>query len=73
MRGSYRERRGSLFNMSTIVGENLSDNELATRFADELNQNTSLGRASEYRDIYDAQLEYVSPEVRDEVFEYLHI
>ena len=67
MRGSYRERRGSLFNMSTIVGENLSDNELATRFADELNQNTSLGRASEYRDIYDAQLEYVSPEVRDEV------
>lgn len=73
MRGSYRERRGSLFNMSIIVGENLSDNELATRFADELNQNTSLGRASEYRDIYDAQLEYVSPEVRDEVFEYLHI
>lgn len=73
MRGSYRERRGSLFNMSTIVGENLSDNELATRFADELNQNTSLGRASEYRDIYDAQLEYVLPEVRDEVFEYLHI
>ena len=73
MRGSYRERRGSLFNMSTIVGENLSDNELATRFADELNQNTSLGRASEYCDIYDAQLEYVSPEVRDEVFEYLHI
>lgn len=73
MRGSYRERRGSLFNMSTIVGENLSDNELATRFADELNQNTSLGRASEYRDIYDAQLEYVSSEVRDEVFEYLHI
>lgn len=73
MRGSYREKRGSLFNMSTIVGENLSDNELATRFADELNQNTSLGRASEYRDIYDAQLEYVSPEVRDEVFEYLHI